>query len=109
MGIYRLAVSDEAFQQVLISCRNNRKLLGRVKAFDRHCNMILENVKEMWSEVPPVAGRMLLTTRRSQVLNSALYAGSENWQGRKSFTARQQGSLHQQALLERGLCDHCPA
>ena len=37
--------------QVLISCRNNRKLLGRVKAFDRHCNMILENVKEMWSEV----------------------------------------------------------
>ena len=25
--------------------------MGRVKAFDRHCNMILENVKEMWSEV----------------------------------------------------------
>jgi len=37
--------------QVLINCRNNRKLLGRVKAFDRHCNMILENVKEMWTEV----------------------------------------------------------
>nr|POF14101.1 small nuclear ribonucleoprotein sm d2 [Quercus suber] len=36
--------------QVLISCRNNRKLLARVKAFDRHCNMVLENVKEMWSE-----------------------------------------------------------
>jgi small nuclear ribonucleoprotein D2 len=31
--------------QVLISVRNNRKLLGRVKAFDRHCNMVLENVK----------------------------------------------------------------
>eukprot|EP00850_Spirogloea_muscicola_P011606 SM000072S21240 [mRNA] locus=s72:621083:621797:+ [translate_table: standard] len=38
--------------QVLINCRNNRKLLGRVKAFDRHCNMVLENVKEMWTEVP---------------------------------------------------------
>ena len=38
--------------QVLINCRNNRKLLGRVKAFDRHCNMVLENVKEMWIEVP---------------------------------------------------------
>ncbi|KAF2767670.1 Sm-like ribonucleoprotein [Teratosphaeria nubilosa] len=38
--------------QVLISCRNNRKLLARVKAFDRHCNMVLENVKEMWSETP---------------------------------------------------------
>ncbi|KAF2161332.1 hypothetical protein M409DRAFT_28369 [Zasmidium cellare ATCC 36951] len=38
--------------QVLISCRNNRKLLCRVKAFDRHCNMVLENVKEMWTEIP---------------------------------------------------------
>lgn len=25
--------------QVLISIRSNRKLLARVKAFDRHCNM----------------------------------------------------------------------
>eukprot|EP00842_Homolaphlyctis_polyrhiza_P002200 jgi/Hompol1/2981/HPOL_006275-RA len=32
--------------QVLVMCRNNRKLLARVKAFDRHCNMVLENVKE---------------------------------------------------------------
>lgn len=38
--------------QVLINCRNNKKLLGRVKAFDRHCNMVLESVKEMWTEVP---------------------------------------------------------
>lgn len=38
--------------QVLINCRNNKKLLGRVKAFDRHCNMVLENVKEMWIELP---------------------------------------------------------
>lgn len=40
--------------QVLINCRNNKKLLGRVKAFDRHCNMVLENVKEMWTEVPRI-------------------------------------------------------
>jgi small nuclear ribonucleoprotein (snRNP)-like protein len=40
------------FLQVLINCRNNKKLLGRVKAFDRHCNMVLENVKEMWTELP---------------------------------------------------------
>ena len=38
--------------QVLINCRNNRKLLARVKAFDRHFNMVLENVKEMWTETP---------------------------------------------------------
>ena len=30
--------------QVLISVRNNRQLLGRVKAFDRHMNLVLENV-----------------------------------------------------------------
>lgn len=38
--------------QVLISLRNNRKLLARVKAFDRHMNMVLENVCEMWTEIP---------------------------------------------------------
>ena len=38
--------------QVLIACRNNRKLLARVKAFDRHCNMVLEDVKELWQETP---------------------------------------------------------
>ncbi|KAM7338446.1 hypothetical protein ACRRTK_001930 [Alexandromys fortis] len=35
---------------VLINCCNNKKLLGLVKAFNRHCNMVLE--KEMWTEVP---------------------------------------------------------
>lgn len=38
--------------QVLINCRNNRKILGRVKAFDRHMNMVLDNVCEMWTEIP---------------------------------------------------------
>ena len=33
--------------QVLISLRNNKKLLARVKAFDRHSNMVLENAKEV--------------------------------------------------------------
>ncbi len=31
--------SAKTNSQVLINCRNNHKLLGRVKAFDRHCNM----------------------------------------------------------------------
>jgi small nuclear ribonucleoprotein D2 len=38
--------------QVLIQLRNNHNLVARVKAFDRHCNMVLENVKEMWTEFP---------------------------------------------------------
>lgn len=36
--------------QVIVSCRNNRKLLGRVRAFDRHCNMVMESVREIWPE-----------------------------------------------------------
>ncbi|VDN19369.1 unnamed protein product [Gongylonema pulchrum] len=47
-----LTQSVKANTQVLINCRNNRKLLARVKAFDRHCNMVLEDVKEMWMELP---------------------------------------------------------
>jgi len=35
---------------VIISLRNNHKIVARVKAFDRHCNMVLENVKELWTE-----------------------------------------------------------
>ena len=51
-----LQTAVRGHNQVLISCRNNRKLLARVKAFDRHCNMALENVKEMWTETPRLAG-----------------------------------------------------
>ena len=47
-----LTQSVKTNSQVLINCRNNRKPLGRVKALDRHCNMVLENVKEIWTEVP---------------------------------------------------------
>ena len=53
LSILQTAVRSHT--QVLISCRNNRKLLARVKAFDRHCNMVLENVKEMWTETPRTA------------------------------------------------------
>ena len=35
---------------VLVSLRNNHKLLGKVKAFDRHCNLVMTNVKEFWFE-----------------------------------------------------------
>ena len=54
LSILQTAVRSHT--QVLVSCRNNRKLLARVKAFDRHCNMVLESVKEMWTEVPRASG-----------------------------------------------------
>ncbi|KAH9866287.1 mRNA splicing protein [Plenodomus biglobosus] len=53
LSILQTAVRSRT--QVLISCRNNRKILARVKAFDRHCNMVLENAKEMWTETPRLA------------------------------------------------------
>jgi len=53
LSILQTAVRTKA--QVLILVRNGRKLLARMKAFDRHCNMILENVKEMWTETPRTA------------------------------------------------------
>ncbi len=45
--------------------RNNRKLLGRVKAYDKHMNMVLENVKEMWSE----GGAKGKGVKKSKVVN----------------------------------------
>lgn len=50
-----MSILDDAVKagtQILISCRNNRRLLGRVRAFDRHCNMVLEDTTEMWVEYP---------------------------------------------------------
>eukprot|EP01068_Selenidium_serpulae_P001322 Selendium_serpulae@DN1442_c0_g1_i3.p1 len=38
--------------QILVNCRNNKKILGRVKAFDRHFNLLLTDVREMWTEMP---------------------------------------------------------
>eukprot|EP00976_Prorocentrum_cordatum_P098308 1191346-Prorocentrum_minimum.AAC.5 len=64
--------------QVLINCRNNRKILGRVKAFDRHCNMVLENVKEMWTEAVSVD----------------FVPDSEDGEGPEESEASEQGSLH---------------
>lgn len=37
-----LMFSVKAGTPVLVSLRNNHKLFGKVKAFDRHCNMVME-------------------------------------------------------------------
>ena len=48
--------SVKANTQILVKLRNDHTLLARVKAFDRHCNMLLENVREMWTEKPQGRG-----------------------------------------------------
>ncbi|KAJ2389535.1 mRNA splicing protein [Coemansia sp. RSA 2559] len=63
LSVLQIAVRNNS--QILISLRNNHKLLARVKAFDRHCNMVLENVKEMWTETPK-AGK---GTKRAAAIN----------------------------------------
>ena len=52
------ALLDSAMRDgtpVLISCRSNRKLFGRVRAFDRHMNMILDGVQEIWMDKSSLA------------------------------------------------------
>ena len=48
----RFVIYENLLLLIPFFLRNNKKLLGRVKAFDRHCNMVLEGVKEMWTELP---------------------------------------------------------
>eukprot|EP00937_MAST-01D_sp_MAST-1D-sp2_P007667 g7667.t1 len=62
--------------QVLINVRNNHKLLARVKAFDRHCNMVLENVKEMWSETPKGSkGKKLKPVNKDRFISKMFLRG----------------------------------
>eukprot|EP00172_Hildenbrandia_rubra_P001872 Plantae.Rhodophyta-Hildenbrandia_rubra.ctg2487.p2 GENE.Plantae.Rhodophyta-Hildenbrandia_rubra.ctg2487~~Plantae.Rhodophyta-Hildenbrandia_rubra.ctg2487.p2 ORF type:complete len:127 (+),score=29.63 Plantae.Rhodophyta-Hildenbrandia_rubra.ctg2487:264-644(+) len=61
---------------VLISVRNNKKLLGRMKAVDRHCNMLLENVKEMWTEYPKSSkGRKARPVNKDRIISKLFLRG----------------------------------
>lgn len=59
---------------VVVLCRNNHKLVGRIKAFDRHCNMIMENVKELWTETDrtPKGKKVKLVAKERFVLKMFL-------------------------------------
>ena len=35
---------------ILVHMRNDHRLVGRVRAFDRHCNLVMEGVREWWRE-----------------------------------------------------------
>ena len=64
VGPYSLLLSAARLgEQVIVSCRNNRKVVGRVKAFDRHLNLLLEEAAETWSEKPRRGGRVAPVVR----------------------------------------------
>lgn len=73
LSILQTAVRTHS--QVLISVRNGRKILARVKAFDRHMNMVLENVKEMWTEAHNLGeGKKGKPTNKDRFISKMLVA-----------------------------------
>uniref|UniRef100_A0A803L9T3 Small nuclear ribonucleoprotein Sm D2 n=1 Tax=Chenopodium quinoa TaxID=63459 RepID=A0A803L9T3_CHEQI len=52
-----LMMSVKNNTRVLINCRNNKKLLGQVRAFDRHCNMVLEDAMRSGPRFTPKTGK----------------------------------------------------
>lgn len=61
---------------VMIYCRNNHKLLAKVKAFDRHCNLILEDVKELWTETTRNSkGKVIKTTSKERFVAKLFLRG----------------------------------
>lgn len=87
--------------QILISLRNNKKLLARVKAFDRHSNMVLENVKEMWTEVPKTKNRKPIN--KDRFISKMFLRGDSVVLGTSPFFERQD-SLFLLAVS----CRSCP-
>ena len=62
--------------QIIIYCRNNRKLLGQLRAFDRHMNMILENVCELWTEISKTSkGKKPSIRNRERKINKLFLRG----------------------------------
>ena len=62
--------------QILVSLRNNRKILARIKAFDRHMNMILENACEIWTEMPKKGkGKRAKPVNRERYLSKLFLRG----------------------------------
>ncbi len=57
-----LSDAVEKGYKVIIACRNDRKLWGKAKAFDKHFNLILEDVTEVWSTKLP-GGKVSNQTR----------------------------------------------
>ena len=93
--------------QVLINLRNNHKLLGRVRAFDRHCNMVLEQVKEVWSEAPPGGGKKARPIPRDRVISKMFLRGECRAGGARVGVGHllvQGAGAHRRVCMAQGAC-----
>jgi len=61
--------------QILVYCRNNRKILSRIRAFDRHMNMVLENVCEIWTELSKGKGKKCQSKNRERFISKMFLRG----------------------------------
>ena len=61
--------------QVLIHIRNDHKLLARVRAFDRHFNMVLEDVRELWTEMPRGKGGQGRAVNKDRIISKMFLRG----------------------------------
>lgn len=74
MSVLQTSMNNET--PVMVYCRNNHKLLAKVKAFDRHCNMILEDVKEIWTEVAKNSkGKVIKSTTKERFVAKLFLRG----------------------------------
>lgn len=61
---------------IMVYCRNNHKLIGKVKAFDRHSNLILEDVKDLWTEtLKNSKGKVIKTTSKERFIAKLFLRG----------------------------------
>jgi len=49
--------------------------MARVRAFDRHMNMVLENVQEMWIERPKGKGQKAQSVNKSRYISKLFVRG----------------------------------
>lgn len=71
-----LARAAKSSTQILINCRNNRKILARVRAFDRHMNLVLEDARELWTEMPRGGkGKKATPVNKERYINKMLLRG----------------------------------
>jgi len=74
MSLIQLAMTNST--PIVVSCRNNHKLIGTVKAFDRHCNLIMENVKELWTEtVRNTKGKKIKSVNKERFVSKMFLRG----------------------------------